>query len=167
MSTTLTATSTTTTTTASAATSTCQTSLYEIPLHDAACAMPMSNSTYLSVMTSCCGVASIASYSNCDYYCLAQDQSVGDLAECLIKGSEAGMVWCNTNANATATGSIPASGAGTVVATATGTASASDGATGTTGDTEASSTDNAGVSLKRSVGVVVLLVLGGIAQGLL
>ncbi|CBF82431.1 uncharacterized protein ANIA_11171 [Aspergillus nidulans FGSC A4] len=93
-----------TTTTTASATSTCAPKLYEIPTHDAACAMPNSNSSYADLMSSCCGTASVISYSNCDYYCLAQNQTVGELAECLIKGSRAGEVWCNTNASATATG---------------------------------------------------------------
>ncbi|KAL4753459.1 hypothetical protein BDW72DRAFT_201582 [Aspergillus terricola var. indicus] len=96
------------TTTTASATSTCVPKLYEIPTHDAACAMPNSNSSYADLMSSCCGTASVISYSDCDYYCLAQNQTVGELAECLIKGSRAGEVWCNTNANATATATASA-----------------------------------------------------------
>ena len=74
--------------------------------------MPM-NSTYHTLMTDCCGSASVISYSDCNYYCLAQNQTVGDIAECLIKGSAAGQVWCNTNANATATGTASATASAT------------------------------------------------------
>ena len=102
----------TTTTTATAAAASCHAKLYEIPTRDAACAMPM-NSTYHTLMTDCCGSASVISYSDCNYYCLAQNQTVGDLAECLIKGSAAGQVWCNTNANATATGTASATASAT------------------------------------------------------
>lgn len=102
----------TTTTTATAAAASCHAKLYEIPTRDAACAMPM-NSTYHTLMTDCCGSASVISYSDCNYYCLAQNQTVGDIAECLIKGSAAGQVWCNTNANATATGTASATASAT------------------------------------------------------
>ncbi|KAE8163828.1 hypothetical protein BDV40DRAFT_299168 [Aspergillus tamarii] len=103
---------TTTTTATAAAAASCHAKLYEIPTRDAACAMPM-NSTYHTLMTDCCGSASVISYSDCNYYCLAQNQTVGDLAECLIKGSAAGQVWCNTNANATATGTASATASAT------------------------------------------------------
>lgn len=112
MSTITTTTTTTTTAAAAAASSSCHAKLYEIPTTDAACAMPM-NSTYHTLMTNCCGAASVISYSDCDYYCLAQNQTIGNLAECLIKGSAAGQVWCNTNENATATGTASATGSAT------------------------------------------------------
>ncbi|KAL4904281.1 hypothetical protein BDW74DRAFT_154559 [Aspergillus multicolor] len=157
---------TTTTTTAASATSTCISQLYNIPAHDAACAMPM-NSTYHTLMTSCCGSASVIAYAGCDYYCLAQDQTVGDLAECLIKGSAAGQVWCNTNANATATG--------TATPTSTANATSSNGASNSTatGDAADSTGTNgakplaAGIDVKGAM-VLALLVLGSgvVAPGL-
>ncbi|KAL4971737.1 hypothetical protein BDW66DRAFT_163451 [Aspergillus desertorum] len=155
-----------TTTTAATATSSCHAKLYDIPTHDAACAMPM-NSTYHTLMTNCCGSASVISYSGCDYYCLAENQTVGDLAECLIKGSAAGQVWCNTNANATATGSASADSN----STASATGSETDGVSATaTGD---GSADATGTNAARAVGVDIkgalvlgLLVLGGIAPGI-
>ncbi|KNG88760.1 hypothetical protein ANOM_002811 [Aspergillus nomiae NRRL 13137] len=140
--------STITTTAAAAATPSCHAKLYEIPTSDASCAMPM-NSTYHALMTNCCGSASVISYSDCDYYCLAQNQTVGDLAECLIKGSAAGQVWCNTNANATATG------------TATATTSATE-------DEKAVPTgSNGAVAMHLDIKYVLMLVLvafGGIEQ---
>ncbi|PYI07669.1 hypothetical protein BO78DRAFT_396288 [Aspergillus sclerotiicarbonarius CBS 121057] len=154
----------TSTTSAASATSTCYQKLYEIPVKDAACAMPM-GSNNSAIMSSCCGSASVVSYDSCDYYCLADDQTVGTLAECLIKASEAGEVWCNTNANATATGSVPTTGAGTIVSTATATSSKGKGSgtgTGTASGETASSTSNAGgvAVSKKSVGVLALLFLG-------
>ncbi|OGM49822.1 hypothetical protein ABOM_001593 [Aspergillus bombycis] len=137
-----------TTAAAATATSSCHAKLYEIPTTDAACAMPM-NSTYHTLMTNCCGSASVISYSDCDYYCLAQSQTVGDLAECLIKGSAAGQVWCNTNANATATG------------TATATASATED------ETPVPTGLNGAVATQLDIKYVLLLVLvafGGIVQ---
>ncbi|OJI99295.1 hypothetical protein ASPVEDRAFT_508257 [Aspergillus versicolor CBS 583.65] len=138
--------SSTTTTTASTATSLCHAKLYEIPSRDAACAMPMNNA-YHTLMTDCCGSASVIPYSDCDYYCLAQNQTIGDLAECLIKGSAAGQVWCNTNANATATGTPSAT---------------KDEKSDPTGSNEAAAT---GLDTK-SVLVLILVMFGGIAQPL-
>lgn len=140
--------STTTAATAAAATSTCHQKLYEIPTHDAACAMPM-NSTYHSLMTDCCGAASVTAYDECDYYCLAQGQTVGDLAECLIKGSAAGQVWCNAAANGTASASASAS------ATATETMTETETETGT-------GVNGAGVVSVKSVGVLALLAFAGV-----
>ncbi|PWY89605.1 hypothetical protein BO94DRAFT_623590 [Aspergillus sclerotioniger CBS 115572] len=159
----------TVTVSAASPSSTCHQDLYSIPIKDAACAMPISGNNS-AIMSSCCGSASVVSYDSCDYYCLAEDQTVHTLAECLIKASEAGEVWCNTNANATATGTVPATGAGTVVstATATGKTKGSSTGTGTASGSTASSTSNAGVAVtKKSVGVLAVLVLGSVVGGLL
>ncbi|RDW92966.1 uncharacterized protein DSM5745_00288 [Aspergillus mulundensis] len=153
-------TTTTTTTTTAAASASCAAQLYNIPVHDAACAMPM-NSTYHTLMTSCCGSASVVAYADCDYYCLAQDENVGDLAECLIKGSAAGQVWCNTNANATATGTATP----TSTATGNGTSSVGDDSASATGDAaDPTGTNGArplavGVDAKGAM-VLALLALG-------
>jgi hypothetical protein len=154
--------STTTTATASAASasSTCQAKLYDIPTMDAACAMPNSNSTYLDLMTTCCGSAPVISYSNCDYYCLAQDQTVGDLAECLIKGSEAGQAWCNTNANATATGTVAASVVAASSATSTSTATMTEDS-----QTDPTETNGAAATVDfKAAGFMAFLMLGGLVQ---
>ncbi|KAF7591444.1 hypothetical protein BBP40_001547 [Aspergillus hancockii] len=148
-----------TTTPAPSATSTCHQKLYDIPIKDAACAMPI-NGNNSAIMTSCCGSASVVSYGSCDYYCLAQDQSVGDLAECLIKASKPGEVWCNTNANATATGSVPTTGAGTIVATASATGSTKSGTKSSSGSSAASTNGAVG---KQSIGVLAILVFGAAA----
>lgn len=156
---------TTSTTTSASSTSSCHAKLYDIPTHDAACAMPMMGN-YSAVMSSCCSSASVIEYDGCDYYCLAQGQTVGDLAECLIKASEPGQVWCNTNANATATGT----GVVTLSATSTGTettASAiSSGAT-------ASSTANAAAVVmprplsKSAIGMIGIFLAGVAADYLI
>ncbi|RAH72563.1 uncharacterized protein BO66DRAFT_389859 [Aspergillus aculeatinus CBS 121060] len=164
---------TTATTTAASATSTCHQQLYEIPIKDAACAMP-STGNNSAIMSSCCGAADVVSYSSCDYYCLAQGQTVHTLAECLIKASEAGEVWCNTGANATATGTVPATGAGTIVATASATSSSTKKgkSSGTATGSSASSSSTSGGSVavgvsKKAVGVIALLVAGVVGGGLL
>ncbi|KAL4960535.1 uncharacterized protein BDV14DRAFT_204632 [Aspergillus stella-maris] len=155
--------STTTTTAAAAATATCHQELYNIPTHDAACAMPK-NSTYASLMKSCCGSASVTSYSDCDYYCLAQDQNVGDLAECLIKGSAAGEVWCNSAANATATGTSTSN----ATSSASGSASETGSANGTSTNDSTDPTGTSGAeSLKivsgKAVIMLAVLALGSVA----
>jgi hypothetical protein len=128
--------------------------------------MPMKGN-YSTIMSSCCSSASVVEYDGCDFYCLAQGQTV-DLAECLIKASEPGQVWCNTNANATATATEPTTGTEiiTLSATTTGTDSTSSA---TSSSAAASSTASAAGSVvphpvsKSAVGMVVLLLAGSAA----
>lgn len=110
-------------------------------------------------MSNCCLSAAVIEYDSCDYYCLAQGQTVHELAECLIKGSEVGEVWCNTNANATAT----------ATATATGTGIVTLGAS-TTDANSATSTSNGAAGVispylraKSAIGMVGLLLVGYVA----
>lgn len=153
------------TTSSASATSSSHAKLYDIPTHDAACAMPM-QSNNSAIMSSCCSDASVLEYDGCDYYCLAQGQSVGTLAECLIKASEAGEVWCNTNANNTATATATATGTGVVTLSATATD------TDSTSSSTATSTANAAANVfspqplsKSAIGIVGIL-LAGSAAGL-
>ncbi|CAG8026331.1 unnamed protein product [Penicillium olsonii] len=162
---------TTSTTSSASATSSCHAKLYDIPTHDAACAMPM-QSNNSAIMSSCCSEASVVEYDGCDYYCLAQGQSVGTLAECLLKASEPGEVWCNTNANATATATATATGTGVVTLSATST-DADSTTSGTSSSSTASSTANAAAGIvapqplsKSAIGMVGML-LAGTAAGLL
>ncbi|CAG7916267.1 unnamed protein product [Penicillium olsonii] len=162
---------TTSTTSSASATSSCHAKLYDIPTHDAACAMPM-QSNNSAIMSSCCSEASVVEYDGCDYYCLAQGQSVGTLAECLLKASEPGEVWCNTNANATATATATATGTGVVTLSATST-DAESTTSGTSSSSTASSTANAAAGIvapqplsKSAIGMVGML-LAGTAAGLL
>ncbi|KAJ5102533.1 hypothetical protein N7532_003062 [Penicillium argentinense] len=158
------------TTTSASATSSCHAKLYDIPTHDAACAMPM-KSNYSSIMTECCSSASVVEYDDCDYYCLAQGQSVGTLAECLIKASEPGEVWCNTNANATATATGTATGTG-VVTLGTTTIGATSTASGTSSGSSSTSTSTSGAHTMRprsisksAIGMISILLVGS-ATGL-
>ncbi|KAJ6180731.1 hypothetical protein N7519_011192 [Penicillium mononematosum] len=160
---------TTSPTSSASATSSCHAKLYDIPTHDAACAMSIQGNNS-AIMSSCCSDASVVEYDGCDYYCLAQGQSVGTLAECLIKASEPGEVWCNTNANATATATATATGTGVVTLSATTTGADSTGSS-TSGST-ATSTANAAAGIvasrplsKSAIGVVGML-LAGSAAGL-
>ena len=110
-------------------------------------------------MTDCCDSASVISYSDCNYYCLAQNQAVGDLAQCLIEGSAARQVWYNTNANAMATG--------TAAATASEATSATTSAMGDKeSDTAGSNTTEATGLDIQSVLLLVIVMLGGLAQPL-
>ncbi|KAJ5353739.1 hypothetical protein N7541_006303 [Penicillium brevicompactum] len=161
---------TTSTTSSASATSSCHAKLYDLPTHDAACAMPM-QSNNSAIMSSCCSDAAVVEYDGCDYYCLAQGQSVGTLAECLIKASEPGEVWCNTNANATATATATATGTGVVTLTAS-TTDADSTSSGTSSGSTATSTANAAAGIvvprplsKSAVGIVGML-LAGSAAGL-
>lgn len=97
---------------------------YEHPVKDPACAVPnYSNTNYTDVMEACCGKADVVSYySGCGLYCVALDQTVEDLTECLFdQGAAFADVFCNVNATAaetaTATGNVdaPASASATVI----------------------------------------------------
>jgi hypothetical protein len=118
-------------------------------------------------MSRCCSSASIIEYDSCDYYCLAQGQSVGDLAECLIKASEPGQVWCNTHANATATATATATGTGVVTLSAMGTVADSTSSATSSGAIASSTANAAGVFVPRSlsksaIGMVGLLFAGSV-----
>lgn len=121
---------------------------------------------YSSIMSDCCSSASVVEYDGCDYYCLAQGQTVGTLAECLIKAAGAGEFWCNTNANATATATATATGTGVVTlgATTTGADSAASGTS--SGSTATStSTSGAGVVRARPVSKSALAMVGVLIMG--
>jgi hypothetical protein len=119
-------------------------------------------------MSSCCSSASVVQYDDCDYYCLAEGQSVATLAECLIKASEPGEVWCNTNGNATATATATATGTDIVTLSATATGSDSTGTATSSGATSTSTATSAGIIAPRplsksAIGVVGLLLVGSAA----
>ncbi|CEJ58305.1 hypothetical protein PMG11_06967 [Penicillium brasilianum] len=148
----------TTTTTAALASSSCSAELYEIPVHNAACAMPIAYSNSSAIMKSCCSSASVITYSDCDYYCLAVGQTVGELAECLIAASEAGQVWCNSNANATAASKSISSSTGTSIASNTGSSKTSASSSG--------SVQHAKLSI-AALGVIGLFLSGSLLQSTL
>ncbi|KAJ5557420.1 hypothetical protein N7494_001335 [Penicillium frequentans] len=141
-----------TTTTSATATSSCSAKLYEIPAHAAACAMPMAYTNSSAIMKDCCGSASVKSYDSCDYYCLAVDQTIGVLAECLMTASDSSEVWCNTNANATAS---LATSSTTSTSTATSTKSSST-STSSSGSVKRAKTSMA------AVGAMGLLLFGSL-----
>lgn len=116
-------------------------------------------------------------YDGCDYYCLAQDQSVGTLAEYLIKAAEPGEVWCNTNANATATATATATGTGVVTldaktTNAEATAFSTSTSSGSTATSTSTSTSGATslrphpISKATVVTIGVLLIGSGVGLAL-
>ncbi|KAJ2993857.1 hypothetical protein NUW58_g1722 [Xylaria curta] len=96
--------------------------LYDTPVNDAVCAMPLANN-HTEIMSACCKKADVVSYYNgCGLYCLAVDQTVMELTDCLYsQGAAWEAVFCKGNVTATATatsGGIPASASASVVVSA-------------------------------------------------
>ncbi|KAK6222706.1 hypothetical protein LQW54_000887 [Pestalotiopsis sp. IQ-011] len=154
--------STTTTSAASSATSAtnCGASLYDIPVQDAACAMPYGGN-HTDILAACCGSASVISYyGDCGVYCLAEDQSVADLTSCFYDhGAAYQDVFCHGNTTATATGAGDSLPTGTgvtasVVATATSDSTKSgSSASGTSSSGASESSKSAAPRSQASVGI--------------
>ncbi|KAK2757940.1 hypothetical protein FQN54_004346 [Arachnomyces sp. PD_36] len=110
---------------------------YQIPVNDSSCAIPTSDK-YTSLMEKCCGSAPVTTYDNdCASYCLAIDQTVKELTDCLYddgKGVAWQNVWCSGGVNDTATGK-PTSTEGEVSETGS-----SESGTGTDSAAEETST---------------------------
>ncbi|KAI1344714.1 hypothetical protein F5Y15DRAFT_363215 [Xylariaceae sp. FL0016] len=140
--------STATATSASAtATSTCGVYLYDIPITDAACAVPFGGNN-TDTMSSCCKDADVVSYySDCGLYCLAEDQTIEDLQKCLMNNGVAPQsVFCNAanNATATATDATPAASASASVVA--GGSSDSDNGDSTSSGSDPTSTNAEGAA---------------------
>lgn len=90
--------------TAATAASTCGPNTFVLPTKDAACGLPNSSDNS-DAMDKCCKPASVKTYSgDCGLYCLAKDQTLRDLIDCLTdNGVNNGDVFCNDQLNATAT----------------------------------------------------------------
>lgn len=93
----------TTTAAAAAAASTCGPNTFVLPTKNAACGLPYSSDNS-AAMEKCCKPASVETYSgDCGLYCLAKDQTLRDLLDCLTdNGVNNGEVFCNDQLNATA-----------------------------------------------------------------
>ncbi|BAE59636.1 unnamed protein product [Aspergillus oryzae RIB40] len=160
---------TTTTTTAAAAASiqTCNTpTQYEIPVQDAACAVPYKDQ-YTKLLSKCCNNAPVSAYDNdCAIYCLAVGQSVQDLTDCLYDAKvDWGDVWCFGNTSASATGSPTGSGigvkeTGSATGKETGKGKATGSGTSTGGAVEETGKSMAGVVTGREVSRVSIWVVG-------
>ncbi|KAH7151675.1 hypothetical protein B0J13DRAFT_546621 [Dactylonectria estremocensis] len=117
----------------------CGATLYDIPIKDAACALSYSKN-HTSILAACCGDANVVSYYNgCGLYCLAIDQTIAELTECLYdEGAASPDVFCNGNttdtATATADGRLAATASASVVVTA--------GSSSSTGSSDDDDNDN-------------------------
>ncbi|KAL2882850.1 hypothetical protein SGCOL_001540 [Colletotrichum sp. CLE4] len=128
----------------------CTASLYDTPEHDRVCAMPYGGN-HTDIMSACCNDADVVSYyANCGLYCLALDQSVKDLQDCLFEqGAGYTDVFCrdngNVNASATATGNVdpPASAQASVVASGGSGSGGSSSASGSGSSSSSTSSANA------------------------
>lgn len=165
MTSTATPTGTATSAVASATAANCGALLYDIPVQDAACAIAY-GSNHTDIMSACCGSADVVAYlDNCGLYCLAEDQTVGDLTKCMLgKGAANGDVFCRGATNATATGAGDAasltSGASVV---ASGTGGSDDGkATGTKSGSAATGTSSSGAAAGVGAAGFAGLSMGGL-----
>ncbi|KAL4943473.1 hypothetical protein BDV06DRAFT_221221 [Aspergillus oleicola] len=159
--------------TATTTTTTCVPKPYDIPATDAGCAMRKYDTCH-AIMASCCGRARVIAGSDCSYYCLAQGQTVGDLAQCLIKGSKGGQVWCNAHANKTATEAASITVSASVFGTVPGSepGSATSGTDITAEDEELRGSVKIIGAQERTVSVktallLLLMVLGGVVRPVL
>ncbi|KAK7403742.1 hypothetical protein QQX98_010481 [Neonectria punicea] len=146
--------STTTTASAAATNGACGSTLYDTPVHDAVCALPFSSNN-TKIMAACCGDANVVSYyDDCGLYCLAIDQTVAELTECLLKeGAGDANVFCrgNTTDTATATkdGKLAATASASVVVTA-GSSSDDDDDDSDATQTDDSDSDSTSTSTSSS-----------------
>ncbi|KAI0454160.1 hypothetical protein F5B21DRAFT_258777 [Xylaria acuta] len=95
--------------------------LYEIPISEPGCAVSFSGAGHQDAMEACCKSADVVSYfNNCGLYCVAADQTIKELQDCLFGEKVAYQdVFCNAANNATATNTdpdLPASASASVVA---------------------------------------------------
>ncbi|ODM20029.1 hypothetical protein SI65_05015 [Aspergillus cristatus] len=143
-------------TTTTAVSSTSTSCGWNIPVQDAACGLP-SRSNNTAIMSKCCDPASVQETdSGCNYYCLAQEQSVSDLVTCFTtNGASHGEVICNAPLNATATAGM--------TALSTGTATLSSGSSSSSTSTATGMASTVGVS-KSGLGLLAV-VLGTMALG--
>ncbi|RYC62621.1 hypothetical protein CHU98_g3583 [Xylaria longipes] len=95
--------------------------LYEIPISEPGCAVSFAGAGHEDAMEACCKSADVVSYFNdCGLYCVAADQTIKELQDCLFGQKVAYQdVFCNAMNNATATNTdpdLPATASASVVA---------------------------------------------------
>ncbi|PWY66789.1 hypothetical protein BO94DRAFT_561263 [Aspergillus sclerotioniger CBS 115572] len=147
-----------TTTSSPTTTTNCTTAnIYILPIQDAACALPNTGNAS-SIMSKCCSPASPTTYDNdCGIYCLAQDQSVRDLLNCIQSNGAVTEPFCSGNMSATATASISSStSTGSKTGTSTGSAASGTHTGGAVREVRVS---------KWGVGVLGLVVSGLVFGG--
>ncbi|KAF7548863.1 hypothetical protein G7046_g8531 [Stylonectria norvegica] len=137
----------------------CGSTLYDTPVKDVACAMPYGGN-HTDIMSACCKDAQVVSYyDNCGLFCLALDQTVDDLTDCLFDhGAARQDVFCRGNTTATATGTgpvdLPATASASVISSAASKSDDDDDkkttATGTDADATGTSTSKSSKSSSTS-----------------
>lgn len=142
-----------TTTSVSSTSTACAGNGWILPTQDSACGL-LNHSNATSIIDQCCTPASVEKTDgDCSLYCLAQEQSVGDLTKCLTdNGADFKDVFCNDKPNATATASV------TSTATSTSTSS------GSSGTSTESGIATRGVVSKSGMGILGV-VLGSVILG--
>ncbi|KAF4957778.1 hypothetical protein FSARC_11187 [Fusarium sarcochroum] len=109
--------SSTTLSTASAVPTAC-TNVYDTPNQDNVCAMQYKDN-HTQIMQKCCGDAKIVSYyDECGLYCVALDQTIVELQECLFdNGAPWEGVFCSGNKKTTKTADakVPATAQASVI----------------------------------------------------
>lgn len=143
---------TTTGSTTAASTSACALS-YEFPkdVKDVGCAA-VAQGNITDAFDHCCkGDAPVKYNDDCNIYCLAQNQDLGDLRKCLISsGGAPNLVFCQpTNGNATATQAASTTAGSTGTSTSTSSSS-------TSSTTDNAATMNNPVS-KTGLGLVAMV----------
>ncbi|KAF7539474.1 hypothetical protein G7Z17_g12416 [Cylindrodendrum hubeiense] len=141
---------------ASATVGSCGSTLYDIPIKDAVCALPYSKN-HTEILASCCGDADVVSYyNNCGLYCIALDQTVAELTACLLKEGAANQdVFCSGNTTDTATatagsGKLAATASATVVVSGSESSSSSNDDDDKDSDSSDSSSDSDATSTSKS-----------------
>jgi hypothetical protein len=137
----------TTTTAMSTSTSTCGATVYQLPVTDAACGAKLSGNMSTVFDTCCKGDSPVKYNDDCGIYCLAQEQTVKELSDCIMsKANNYRDVFCEGKQNATATA------AATTKSTSTSTSTSS----GTSTSTHNAAANNGPVSM-GGVGVLAML----------
>lgn len=156
----------TTTTLASAGAPNCGSTLYDIPVQDAACALPYGGN-HTDILSACCKSAAVISYyDNCGLYCLASGQSVSNLTDCLYDhGASYADVFCRGNTTATATGSdstVPTSaGASAITSASDAGKTASATSSSTSSGSSPTSTGNAAPKSQPTYSITTLALTVG------
>ncbi|CAG9954873.1 unnamed protein product [Clonostachys rosea f. rosea IK726] len=131
-------------------------SIWQTPNEDKNCAMPRTDKN-VDYMKKCCKDAQIVSYYNdCGIYCLAVDQTIEDLVDCL-HGEGAGDrdVFCRGTGNDTATatdvGSLDPTITASIISGATSSSSSGK-------DDNSDKEDDKGAAVKGTVSVLGLAI---------
>ncbi|KAF4332023.1 hypothetical protein FBEOM_14189 [Fusarium beomiforme] len=130
----------------------CAALLYDIPNKDNTCAMPYKNNN-TDIMAKCCGDAQIVAYrDDCGIYCVAVDQTIGELSKCLFSnGAPDADVFCSGSKKTTKTkdAEVPATAQASAIS-ADDNKSKDDSSTGTAASGTSTSTGTSTASSSTS-----------------